>query len=267
MTSLAFVLVVLASALMGVAAIAQAVAARRVSGPAVVVHPWYLTGGALDVIGWALSLVAMRALPLLVVQTVLAASLGITVVLARVLLRVKVSRAGAAAVVVMSVAVTVVSLAGQPGPAGAPPGWFAQALWVALILSALVAVVAYRRPRVVPLAILAGVGYAGSAIGARGLEFTAWQQLALNPVSWAIVGFALVGTFMFSRALQASPDAVAPATAWLWLMEIVLPAAVGLGVLGDRVRPGWGLAALAFTGVAVGAALVLSRSVSMEEPG
>ena len=41
--------------------------------------------------------------------------------------------------------------------------------------------------------------------------------------------------------------------------ETVLPAAVGLTMLGDHARPGWGLVAAAGFVLAVGAALLLSR--------
>ena len=261
-----FLLAAAAALLMGVAAVAQAVAARRVTGPSVVVHPWYLTGGALDVIGWGLSLLAMRHLPLLVVQTVLATSLAVTVLLARAVLGVRVSRGGAAAVVVLSGAVTLVSVAGQPGRPAAPPAWFTPALWAALAAVVLLSLAASRVRRVAPAAVAAGLGYAGAAIGGRAAHAADWQHLLLNPVAWAVVGFAVTGTLMFARALQASPDAVAPATAWLWLMEVVVPATVGVAVLGDRVRPGWGVPAFVAVLVAVAATLVLSRAVSIEDP-
>jgi drug/metabolite transporter (DMT)-like permease len=250
---------------MGVAAVAQGLAARRASGAAVVVHPWYLAGSAMDVCGWVLSLLAMRHLPLLVVQTVLALSLAITVLLARPVLGVRISRGAAAAVVGLSISVTVVALAGHQGRPHPPPTWFPLAMWVVLGFLAAGCLLVVRLPGVTAKAVLAGSGYAGAAIGARAIHVGDWQELISNPVSWALVGYAVLGAVMLARALQGSRDAVASASAWLWVIEVVVPGGVGLLLLGDRVRAGWSLPAGVAVATAVASALLLSRQTGVDE--
>lgn len=257
-------LAVLGAILMGLAAVAQAAAARRVSGPGVLIHPLYLLGLGTDFVGWLLSLVAMRHESLMVVQTILAASLIVTVVVARLVLSIPLPPTAIAAVLALSGAVAVVSVAGLPGPPAPAPAGAVPVAVLALGVAGLLCVL-LRRAGVAPQAILAGLGYAGTAICARAVEAGTPGQILASPLSWCGAAFGLLGTVMFARALQASPDAAAPATAWLWVIEVIVPTAVGLGLLGDRLRPGWAPAAGIALAVALASAVVLSRaSVAIE---
>lgn len=257
-------LAVTGAILMGLAAVAQAAAARRVSGPGVLIHPLYLVGLGMDFAGWLLSLVAMRHESLMVVQTILAGSLIVTVVVARLVLSIPLPPPAILAVLALSGAVAVVSVAGLPGPPGPAPAGAALvavlALGVTLILCVLL-----RRAGVAPQAILAGLGYAGTAICARAVEAGTLVQILASPLAWCGAVFGIVGTVMFARALQASPDAAAPATAWLWVIEVIVPTGVGLGLLGDRLRPGWEPAAMVALAVALASAVVLSRQSAAVE--
>ena len=71
-----------------------------------------------------------------------------------------------------------------------------------------------------------------------------------------------VGATAYALALERG--SVAAATALLWVVEAVVPALVGVLLLGDRVRPGWGPAALAAVAVAVAACAVLARAAPSE---
>lgn len=70
----------------GIATVLQAAGAKRAHGVAVLGQPLYLLGTGLDAAAWLASVVALQQLPLFAVQAVLAGSLGVTVVLARVFL-------------------------------------------------------------------------------------------------------------------------------------------------------------------------------------
>ena len=76
----------------GSGSVLQASATRHRSGLRVLLQPLYLAGLVLDLLGWLLSLVALRSLPLFAVQSLLAGSLVVTVVLARVMLGVRLQR-------------------------------------------------------------------------------------------------------------------------------------------------------------------------------
>ncbi|THJ65590.1 hypothetical protein E8P82_11430 [Arthrobacter echini] len=249
---------VVASVLMGSAAILQSLATRRAVGLLVLKHPLYVAGTVLDLIGWGLSVVAMRHLPLLAVQTILAASLAVTVILAARILRVKPSRSVWVAVIVVCLACGVVVVAAQPGPPAPAPAQFSLVLTFSLILLVAVAALSYRHPRTPVCAVVAGMGYSGAAVAARAIHGSSIDALLKEPLVWLIVGFAIVGAVMFSRALETRADAVNEASAWLWVIEIVVPSIVGVMALGDQVRPGWAIP----TVVAMIAAIVATMRIS-----
>ncbi|MHB1062919.1 MAG: hypothetical protein ACYC1Z_00220 [Georgenia sp.] len=252
----------LAALAMGAGAVAQAVAARRATGVRVLVHPAYLVGTGLDLGGWALSVLAMRHLPLLAVQTVLAGSLAVTVVLGVPVLGVRPLRRVWTAVLVVCLAGAVVVVAAQPGPPSPAPPGFTPALVGALLVVGAVAVSRYRHSTTVGFAVLAGVGYSGAAVAARAVHGAPVQVLAGEPLVWLVGGFALFGAVMFARALETRDDAVNLASAWLWVVEIVVPSSVGVLVLGDRVRPGWSVPALLAVAATVAATTRISGGVT-----
>ena len=138
---IAFLLAGLAAVLYGVAAILQAVGARRAvaatGGTAGVVRQWtYLMGLGLDLCGWLLSLVASRRLPLFAVQAVLASSVAVTVILAALVFGVRLAGRDRAAVAGVTLALVLVGLsAGAKGAGvvneGAEPALVAILLLVA----------------------------------------------------------------------------------------------------------------------------------------
>ncbi|WP_168581460.1 hypothetical protein [Gephyromycinifex aptenodytis] len=253
----------LASAAMGAAAVAQAVAARRTAGLRVVLHPWYLTGGALDLAGWGLSLLAMQHLPLLAVQTVLAASLALTVVLSSVVLGVRPAPSIWMAVILVCLACAVVVAASLPGPPTHSPAGLPFVAGAGLALAVILAVYGYRHPSTAGCALIAGLAYSGSAVAARALPSLSLGMVFSEPLVALIVGFSLVGTVMFARALETRRDAVNEASAWLWVTEMVVPSIIGIVVLGDQVRPGWAIPALLAVGLAVFATARISRSAAL----
>lgn len=254
-----------ACVVMGVATIMQAVAARRGSGMEVLRSPLYLGGVVLDMVAWGLSLLAMQHLPLLAVQTILAASLALSVTLAVPVLKVRPGRTVWIAVVVVCLACGVVAASAEPGPPEANPAWLVPAMAVALVALVASAVPVHRVPRTAPRAVVAALGYSGTAVAARALHGSSVLSLLADPLVWLIIGFGLVGAVMFARALETKPDAVNEAKAWLWVVEVVASSIVGLTVLGDRLRPGWELPALAGAVAALAATVVISRSSSVTQ--
>ena len=226
----------------GVASVLQAVGSARAEGPKVLAQPLYVAGLACDGLAWLASLVALRQLPRFLVQSVLTASVGVTVVLARVFLGTRLRPRDVGSIVVMVAALGGLAAAFPPAAATARTGitaWFL----VALLLLALGTVAAYPRGGSLLLALLAGTGFAGAAVTARALDLSAgWASLVGQPLAWSVLGFGVLGTVAYARSLERGP--VGPATAVLWSVESVLAGVVGVLVLGDQVRAGW-------TGVAV----------------
>ena len=276
---------VLASLAYGVASVLQASAALAVARDAgagtgagtgagaasgstarVLARPSYLLGLGADLLGWVLSLVAVRGLPLFAVQAVLAASLAVTVLLAARVLGARLRRRDAVAVaaVVTGSAVLAASARGRPAPPVGPgvAVGVAAAVGVVAVASAL----GWRRGPALGPAVLAGTGYGLAAVAARAvhpvrppagwLSGPAVAHLAANPLVWAVLVGNLVGTVVYARALQRA--AVGPAAAGLWVAEVVVPGALGLALLGDTVRPGWGVPALLATVAVLAAVVVLA---------
>ena len=243
----------------GFGSVLQAVAAARASGPAVVRHPAYLAGLGFDAVAWLASLVALRHLPLFVVQSLLAGSLGVTVLLAAVFLGARLRARDVAAVAVVVVALATVAAASGP-QAAQPAGATASAVAVIALAATVVALVAlYRGAGSLPLAALAGVAFSGAALSARAVQAgRGGFGLLGQPLAWAVLGFGVVGALAYARSLERG--AVGPATAVLWGVEVVLPGVVGVAALGDGVRPGWTVPALLAVAAVVGACAVLARS-------
>lgn len=258
--TLAFLAALGGMVLYGLASVSQGYAAARASGPAVLRHPGYLAGLAGDGLAWLCSLLALTRLPLFAVQSLLAGSLAVTVLVAVPVLKVRMGRRDVAAVAVVTVGLVLVSASASAESTRPAPGWFDPALAVGLVLLGLVSALAYRRGRSVPLAVLAALGFSGAAIGARVARLGEGSLAATlaDPMTWLVVAYGLIGAVMYARSLERGP--IGPATAALWVVEVVVPGLLGVAVLGDTVRPGWDLPALLGVALAVGACVVLAHS-------
>jgi drug/metabolite transporter (DMT)-like permease len=236
----------------------QARAARRAHGAAVLHHPAYLLGLACDGLAWLASLVAMRGLPLFVVQAVLTASLAVTILLAPVVAGTRLRRRELGGVGVVVGALVIVCAGSGPSPSLPAPSWFLPAALAALALLTLVGAATYPRGGWVPLALLAGASFSGVALCVRVLPTGGqWPRLAGQPLAWTVLGFAVLGTVLYARSLERGP--VGPATVVLWLTELIVAGVGGALLLGDRTRPGWLLPTLAALIVAAAASAVLAE--------
>lgn len=245
----------------GAGSVLQSVGASRARGVSVVRQPAYVAGLACDAVAWLASLVALRQLPLFTVQALLAGSLAVTVLLARVVLRAPLQRRDAAAAGVITAALVVLAASAGTLSAVRPPRHFAGVMLVGLGLLAVATVIAVRRGRPVELAVLAGCAFSGAALSARAAHGTGdWASLLREPLVAAALAYGLVGMVAYTAALEHGQ--VGPATAILWVVEVVLPAVVGVWVLGDTVRGGWDVPAAGALLLAVAACVVLATSTA-----
>ncbi|MEP7088518.1 MAG: hypothetical protein ABI776_00315 [Nocardioidaceae bacterium] len=261
----------------GVGSVLQAVAARNVDSAAHLdprlllrlLRAWrYLLGLALDGLGFALSLVALRSLPLYVVQSVVASFLAVTAVTGVVLLGTRMRKAEQVALVVVVLGLSLVSLSAAPESAAAPGPrveWLLLASAVVLVLVSLPLGRLGGKPGAWVLGGVAGMAFGVVAVSARLLSSLTGhsgltpvvQQMLESPAAYALLVAAPLALMTYATALQRG--SVVQATAPLVVGETVLPALMGLTLLGDHARPGWGVAAAAGFCLAVGAALLLSR--------
>lgn len=226
----------------------------------------YAVGLGLDAVGFAASLVALQTLPLFVVESAIASSVGVTAALSAVLLKVRLTLAERWALAVIGVG--LVSLAGSASegsavrPEAVPP----------LLLLALVPVVTMvafgrSRPRgsrlgVCLLSGAAGLAFSGVGIAARVVEvpqagWQEWWHVAGSLLGIVLVLHGVLALTAYTIALERGR--VTTVAAVTFAVETVVPAVVGLVWLGDTVRPGPGWALLA----AMGFALTLGGSIAL----
>jgi len=245
----------------GVATILQAVGSRRAGGLAAFRQPLVLGGLALDGACFLLSLVAFQRLPLVVVETVLAASLAVVVLAARLVLRTELRRADLAAVGAVLAGLVVLVLASGEQPAARPGARFTAAALALTALLVLATVALYRRGPAWTL----GLAYSAVAVGARAATAGGWAAIVRQPIALVVLAGGLVAVVAYVRALERGP--VGLAAALVSVVEVVVPGVVGLAFLGDGVRAGWEAPALAAVVVALAGCVVLARSPATAATG
>lgn len=254
----------------GVGSVLQAAAARRAAraeGLDVrllvrLLGSWlYVVGLGLDLVGFVLSLVAVRSLPLFVVQAVLASFLAVTAVLGAVFLKMPLDRRDRIALVVVVVGLALVGASAAEDRSVDVSTLENRGVLVVAILLALVTVPAARVRGVrgaVVLGTVAGLAYGTTSVAARMLPADLGVETVLrSPAAWALALAGVLALLAYSTALQRG--SVTQATAPVVVGETVAPALVGILLLGDQPRPGWGwVGAVGFV-LAVAGAVGLAR--------
>ncbi len=261
------VAVIIATFTYGVSSVLQSVGARRAASgqgglasiTGLVRQLPYVGGLACDLVAWILSLYALRSLPVFAVQTILAGSLAVTAVVSHFVLSVALDRR-----VVRAIGLCIVGLVLVGASAGIErPHRIERYLTISLVVGVVVvaaaALAAHRWSSAVVLAAVSGVAFAGTALSARALlssRHPFHHLFGLRTVG--IIGYAIVGLIAHARALQRGR--VGPVTAAMWASQIVVATIVGLALLGDQVRHGWGVVAIVGLLIATVATVLLSRS-------
>jgi drug/metabolite transporter (DMT)-like permease len=222
--------------------------------------PRYLGGLLLVAAGFLLSVVAIRALPLFVVQAGRASSLGVTAALAAVVLGTRLRRSETLALGGVALGLVAVALAATPqGPADVPDSVRWAVLGAAVVLAVLTVAAARTHPSAGTAAVvaaLAGSCFGSLALAARVLGPISLPQVLTDPSAYAVGVASAAGLVAGALALQRGT--VVAVTTTMVATEAALGSLLGLAV-GDR--PAEGLAWLAAVGflVTVGSALLLAR--------
>jgi drug/metabolite transporter (DMT)-like permease len=257
-----------AAVLYGAGTVLQAVGVRRAAAAAAdglwerARAGWpYGAGLGLDAVGFVASVVALRTLPLFVVESAIASSVAITAALAVLFLGVRLTRTEVVALAAVGAGLVALAVSAHEGSAvrlsGAAP-WLllASALPVAALGAA--ALRLRGTPGAALLAVTAGLGFGGNGIAARVIAVPSptWR-IVLDPVLWALVVFAAIALVAYGLALQRG--SVTTTAAVTFTVETVVPSVIGLAWLGDTVRAGaWPLAGLGFC-LTLGGCILLAR--------
>jgi drug/metabolite transporter (DMT)-like permease len=260
MTALGILLGLVSAAIFGVAAVVQAKAVRGFeSSPDGL---WgFVARSVRDVrtmlvvaaylVGFVLHATAIWLLPLYLAQALVAMSLPVTAIASH---RVedRLHRSGWLAIAIVTLGLVFLSLgAGDPGEV-VTHSTFVVALWVGVALLA-AASMANRHLHGPLLGLLAGLGYAGSAIAVRGVGTPIGAGVVVAAL--AVPAFSLVAFWLYSLGMHRA--AVPATTASLIVAQTFVPAAIGVAVLGDGVRDGWWPAVIVGLLLATGGAAAL----------
>ena len=223
-------------------------------------HRVYLLGLLCQVLGFVLAFLARRDLPLFLVQSAMAAGLGVTVLLGVFVLKWKLPVTEIILLVLLCAGIAALVIAAEPHPsrqlntletvgligilvALAPAGYFAAKL--------------RGVPGSVALGTLAGVAFAGAAVASRPLAGGPWSgPFILDPLLYLLITYSLVGQLLLGLAMQRGSTTAAVAS--MDAAAAVPAAIIGLMFLGDRIIPGreW-LAATGFL-ITLGSVIGLS---------
>jgi len=266
---------VVAAVCFGVASVLQQVGARRVPtgrglDPRLLVRlaaqPPYAVGLVLDLVGFALSAWALRSLPLFAVQAGVGASLAVTAVLSARVLGESL-RPGACAAVASAGGGLVLLAASAGTEQASPTALLAPALLAGVPVLVAMAIAVHRlapERTGVAFGVLAGVGFAGFALAGRAADLDSVGDAWSDPAAWALVAYLLLAVLLHGTSLQRG--SVTAVTAAYVGIEVVVPALVGVVLLGDASRPGTGPAAMTGFVLIVASVLALARADRPDSP-
>ncbi|GAA4850065.1 hypothetical protein GCM10023201_47990 [Actinomycetospora corticicola] len=249
------------------AAMLEALATRRATRAAgVVTSPVYLAGLLLDIVGWVLTVLALRYMPIVAVQAIVAGQVVITVIASHWVFDTPLRRIdlAAAACNVLGLALLVGSASTGELPHIGIGGTIA-VLAVLVVLAVGGITLALRSRRAVPTAFVAGLAFGGTAVAVRLIDLDTDGALGdivrsavTDPVVWALLGYAVLGLALYTVALARG--SVGPVVAVLAVTETLAPGLLGLLLLGDGIREGWTPWFVLGLLLALGGVVVLARS-------
>ncbi|MFH8384503.1 hypothetical protein ACH4E7_26775 [Kitasatospora sp. NPDC018058] len=233
---------------------------------AALLRSWqFIVGTFLDILGFVLSIVALRSLPLFLVQAVTNASLAVTALAAVRLLGARLRRSDVGGILAVVIGLTLLALgSGTEGREYAPAAfhWALLATTAVMLLAVLVLVRRDGTAAAVGLGLLAGVGFGITSVAVRVMDTSGLVGVLTDPAAYALAVGGLGGYLAYALALQRGT--VTAATAAGTVAETFGPALVGVLSLGDAARPGFAWCALTGFAVAVGGTFLLSRFGELE---
>ncbi|HEY3923280.1 MAG TPA: hypothetical protein VGL75_01860 [Acidothermaceae bacterium] len=241
----------------GIASVLQGLAARRAAAAKsddsptesvgrLVLSPLYLSGVALDALGFGCTVVALHWLPLFLVQCAAASSVGVTALVGRRVLGTVLGRPSVVALSTLGFGLVLLASGARAEEATAlarSAQW-----WLVIATAPVVVAGGVALQRAVRgsgsahaggmLAAIAGVSFAGTGVASRVLsDAHSVRAVLIAPATYALAIFGVAGMAFFAAALQRTPVTIA--TAALFGVETLAASAVGLLALGDSTRDGF----------------------------
>lgn len=224
-------------------------------------HRTYLVGIGCQLVGFVLAFLARRELPLFLVQSAVAAGLGVTALLGVVLLKWRLPRAEVALLGMLGVGISSLVLAARPAPSRQIGLTGIITLAVTLVGVGAAGFFAARlrgAPGSVGLGSLAGLAFGAAAVASRPLASVHDPDRFLaDPLLYLLIAHSLVGQLLLGLAMQRGSTTAAVAS--MDAASAAPAAVIGLLFLGDEIQPGRGwMAGLGFA-ITLCAVIGLSR--------
>jgi len=224
-------------------------------------HRSYLLGVCCQIFAFGLAFFAREELPLFLVQSSVAAGLGVTALLGVVVFGWRLPRAELVVLAVLALGLACLIISAQASPSK-PLSTPALAVLIGLVpVLALLGTSAARcRAALASVALgsLAGLAFGAAAVVSRPLAGAqSFSDVVTNPLLYVLFAHAAVGQLLLGLALQHGSTTATVAA--MDAAAAIPAAATGLLLLGDKITPGLEpLAALGFA-MTLGAVLALVR--------
>lgn len=199
----------------------------------------YVVGLVFDAAGFVLYLIVSHIMPLFFVQSVLSFGIVVTAILSRFILGKRLLTRDYRLIGLIVVGLLLVSFAASPDAARPASHFLKVAITVMPIILVIVAVslTKFLHQKAMLAAFMGGLSFSGVAIVSRMIDGRLDPlSVITNPLSWALVVYAVLGLTLFSMALQNG--LVTHVDALIYVIEIIIPTIIGLSFLGDHPRPG-----------------------------
>jgi len=229
----------------GIAAILQKISASRAKQAKkldvgllwrLVRNPLYAGGVMLDVVAGGAQLVGVRYAPLFLVQSIIAASVVITALIDRLILKHRMAPATYIAVILVLCGLVLLSLAAHPSTTAHISTHTKWSIILGPIPLALIGALFARKdttPTNVGLALVSGLAFGGTSIVGRVLILQGGLlRILIEPLTWALVAYGVLGLLLFTLAVQRGSATIMNAA--LVATQTVLPTVVGFWLLGDH---------------------------------
>jgi hypothetical protein len=217
-------------------------------------HKAYLIGIGCQFAGFALAFLARRDLPLFLVQSAVAAGLGVTAVLGVAVLKWKLPSTEIALLVLLGVGLAGLIVSAEPNPSRRLGTAGVVLLAVALLAiggTGFYAVRLHGSHGSVVLGSLAGLAFGAAAVASRPLASVHdMDHFFADPLLYLLIGHSVVGQLLLGMAMQRGSTTAAVAA--MDAAAAVPAAAIGLLFLGDSIHAGreW-VAGFGFVGTLV----------------
>ncbi|MEU0880663.1 hypothetical protein ABZ345_18825 [Lentzea sp. NPDC005914] len=237
---------VISTTLYGLGIVAQTVAAQRAdrrpgTGMGLLARlakdRLYLLGFAGQVGGFGFAFLARAELPLYLVQAGSSCAVGLATAFGLLVLKWRVRPVEIAVLIMMAAGLVLLVTASESSVAKDIPTVPGLVLLGLPLLGVVFGSRALQGANAVIISVLAGTAFAVVAIIGRAVAAEPVLDLLLNPLMWLLVVAALIGQSRLAVALQRGT--ATSSVAAMDATTVVLTSVVGIGMLGDRITPGW----------------------------